>query len=184
MYTIKILYISVKDKIPICKPELNSTKIARMELPVLDKFCFIFNLKTGCIIMGTVNSILTFLMAVILIAFAVDIKQMSDSKKDDIDGMSTVVYTIVVLIVILLLIKFLSHSVFVWAVYKERAGVIKKYCIFWIVFLVLFIIGFLKTMVHMSAGHVIAQILFLAENFYYIIVIRSYLMSINEDGVL
>lgn len=57
-------------------------------------------------------------MAVILIAFAVDIKQMSDSKKDDIDGMSTVVYTIVVLIVILLLIKFLSHSVFVWAVYK------------------------------------------------------------------
>ncbi|CAH2090106.1 unnamed protein product [Euphydryas editha] len=155
-----------------------------MELPVLDKFCFIFDLRTGCMIMGIVNSILTFILAMILIAFAVDIKEISDSKKDDFDGMSTVVYTIVVLIVVLLLIKFLSHSVFVWAVYKERAGIIKKYCIFWIVFLVLFIIGFLKTLFHMSAGYVISQILFLAENCYYIIVIRSYLISINEDGVL
>lgn len=39
----------------------------------------------------------------------------------------------------------------------------KKYCIFWIIFLVLFIIGFLKTLFHMDAGHVIAQILFLGK---------------------
>lgn len=40
----------------------------------------------------------------------------------------------------------------------------KKYCIFWVVFLVLFIIGFLKSLFHMDAGHVIAQILFLGEH--------------------
>lgn len=39
----------------------------------------------------------------------------------------------------------------------------KKYCIFWVVFLVLFVIGFLKALFHMAAGHVIAQILFLGE---------------------
>ncbi|CAH0726765.1 unnamed protein product, partial [Brenthis ino] len=155
-----------------------------MELPVLDKFCFIFDLRTGCIIMGIINSILTFVLAVILITFAVDIKDAAESKKDDMDGMSSVVYTIVILIVVLLFLKFLLDLIFVWAVYKERSGIIKKYCIFWIVFLVLFIIGFLKTLFHMGAGHVIAQILFLAENFYYIVVIRSYLISINEDGVL
>ncbi|XP_026500013.1 uncharacterized protein LOC113403638 [Vanessa tameamea] len=155
-----------------------------MELPVLDKFCFIFDLRTGCIVMGIINSILTFLLALILIAFAVDIKSAAELKKDDMDGMSSVLYTIVVLLVVLLFLKFLLHFIFVWAVYKERCSIMKKYCIFWIVFLVLYIIGFLKSLFHMGAGHVIAQILFLAENFYYIVVIRSYLISINEDGVL
>ncbi|XP_038212756.1 uncharacterized protein LOC119832982 [Zerene cesonia] len=159
--------------------------MARMELPVLDKFCFIFHLKTGCIAMGIINSIITFVLAVILITFAVDIKDASESKKDEIDtGMSSVVYTIVVLLVVLLFVKFLLDLIFVYAVHKEKCGIIKKYCIFWIVFVVLFIISFLKTLFHMGAGHVIAQLLFLAENFYFIVVIRSYLLSINEDGVL
>ncbi|CAK1542917.1 unnamed protein product [Leptosia nina] len=159
--------------------------MARMELPVLDKFCFIFHLKTGCIAMGIINSILTFVLAVILITFAVDIKDAADSKRDDFDsGMSSVVYTIAVLLVVLLFVKFLLDLVFVYAVHKEKSGIIKKYCIFWIVFLVLFIISFLKTLFHMGAGHVISQLFFLAENFYFIIVIRSYLLSINEDGVL
>ncbi|XP_049700659.1 uncharacterized protein LOC126055456 isoform X1 [Helicoverpa armigera] len=159
--------------------------MARMELPVLDKFCFIFDLRTGCIVMGIINSILTFILAVLLITFAVDIRDASEMKRDDIDsGMSSVVYTIVVLLVVLLFVKFLLDLVFAYAVYKEKCGIMKKYCIFWIIFLVLFIIGFLKTLFHMDAGYVIAQILFLAENFYYIVVIRSYLISINEDGVL
>ncbi|KAL4715808.1 hypothetical protein ACJJTC_006387 [Scirpophaga incertulas] len=155
-----------------------------MELPVLDKFCFIFDLKTGCISMGVINSVLTFTLAIILITFAVDIKEAETQLKRDDDAMSSVVYTIVVLLVVLLFVKFVLDLVFVYAVYKEKCGIMKKYCIFWIVFLVLFIIGFLKSLFHMGAGHVIAQILFLAENFYYIIVIRSYLISINEDGVL
>ncbi|XP_049875263.1 uncharacterized protein LOC126373244 [Pectinophora gossypiella] len=158
-----------------------------MELPVLDRFCFVFNLRTGCIVMGILNSILTFLLAVLLISYAVDVKDAADSIKlrEDVEGaMSSVVYTIVVLLVVLLFVKFLLDMIFVYAVYKEKCGIMKNYCIFWIVFLVLFIIGFLKTLFHMDAGHVIAQILFLAENFYYIVVIRSYLISINEDGVL
>ncbi|KAL0878733.1 hypothetical protein ABMA27_003782 [Loxostege sticticalis] len=161
--------------------------MARMELPVLDKFCFIFDLKTGCICMGILNSILTFTLAIILITFAVDIKDASEAALRRDDGevtMSSVVYTIVVLLVVLLFVKFVLDLVFVYAVYKEKCGLMKKYCIFWIVFLVLFIIGFLKSLFHMDAGNVIAQILFLAENFYYIVVIRSYLISINEDGVL
>ncbi|CAH2041699.1 unnamed protein product, partial [Iphiclides podalirius] len=161
--------------------------MARMELPVLDKFCFVFHLRTGGITMGILNSIVTFLLAVLLITFAVDIKDASEAMQRREDGeaaMSSVVYTIVVLVVILLFIKFLLDLVFVYAVYREKCGIMKKYCIFWIVFLMLFIIGFLKTLFHMTAGHVIAQILFLAENLYFIIVIRSYLISINEDGVL
>ncbi|XP_050663739.1 uncharacterized protein LOC126964585 [Leptidea sinapis] len=158
--------------------------MARMELPILDKFCFIFHLKTGCVVMGIVNSILTFVLAVILITFAVDIKSASEKREDIDSGMSSVMYTIVILLVVLLFVKFLLELVFIYAVYKEKCGIIKKYCIFWIVFLVLFIISFLKTLFHMGAGHVIAQILFLAENFYFIVVIRSYLLSINEDGVL
>ncbi|XP_012547533.1 uncharacterized protein LOC105841969 [Bombyx mori] len=161
--------------------------MARMELPVLDKFCFVFNLRGGCITMGIINSILTFVLAVILITFAVDIKSATEAqlRRDDADAaMSSVVYTIVILLVVLLFVKFFFDLVFVYAVYKEKCGIMKKYCIFWIIFLVLFIIGFLKSLFHMGAGHVIAQILFLAENFYYIVVIRSYLISINEDGVL
>ncbi|VVC93407.1 unnamed protein product, partial [Leptidea sinapis] len=123
---------------------------ARMELPILDKFCFIFHLKTGCVVMGI---ILTFVLAVILITFAVDIKSASEKREDIDSGMSSVMYTIVILLVVLLFVKFLLELVFIYAVYKEKCGIIKKYCIFWIVFLVLFIISFLKTLFHMGAGH-------------------------------
>ncbi|XP_060804331.1 uncharacterized protein LOC106136288 [Amyelois transitella] len=201
---------------------------ARMDnIPVLDKFCFIFHLKTGCIAMGIANSvklvryyeseeilrnscrltyvidvtfyidqyllfvskfqIITFTLAIILVTLAVDIKEVTEAqqKREDTDAtMSSVVYTIVVLLCVLLFIKFVLDMVFVYAVYKEKSKIIRKYCIFWLVFVILFIIGFLKSLFHMDAGHVIAQILFLAENFYYIVVIRSYLLSINEDGVL
>lgn len=30
-----------------------------MELPVLDKFCFIFDLRTGCLAMGAINAVST-----------------------------------------------------------------------------------------------------------------------------
>ncbi|KAG6455927.1 uncharacterized protein LOC119188981 [Manduca sexta] len=157
-----------------------------MELPVLDKFCFVFDLKTGCIAMGIINSLLTFILAVIMITFAVDLKTLEKQlKRDEVDTtMTSVVYAIVVLLVVLLFVKFLLDLVFVYAVHKEKCGIIKKYCIFWIIFVVLFIIGFLKILFYMDAGHVISHILFLAENFYYIVVIRSYLISVNEDGVL
>ncbi|CAG9788275.1 unnamed protein product [Diatraea saccharalis] len=91
-----------------------------MELPVLDKFCFIFDLKTGCITMGILNSILTFTLAIILITFAVDIREATELqvKRDDEVTMSSVVYTIVVLLVVLLFIKFVLDLVFVYAVYK------------------------------------------------------------------
>lgn len=57
----------------------------------------------------------------ILITFAVDIKDLSEAQKsrDDVDAsMSSVVYTIVVLLVVLLLAKFLSDLIFVYAVFK------------------------------------------------------------------
>lgn len=60
--------------------------------------------------------LLTFLLAVIMITFAVDIKDAADSK--DGEPMSSVVYTIVVLIVVLLFLKFLLDFIFVYAVYK------------------------------------------------------------------
>ncbi|CAH4031681.1 uncharacterized protein LOC123712037 [Pieris brassicae] len=157
--------------------------MARMELPVVEKFCFIFQLKTGCMAIGVISSLVTFVQAVILITFAVDINEASDTKGDEKDNMSSVVYTIVILLLILLFIKFLLDLIFVYAVYKEKSSIIKKYYIFWIVFLVLFIISFLKTLFHMGAGHVITQLFFLAANFYFLVIIRSYCLSINEDGV-
>ncbi|XP_075976992.1 uncharacterized protein LOC142977142 [Anticarsia gemmatalis] len=161
--------------------------MARMELPVLDKFCFIFDLRAGCMAMGVINSILAFILAIMLITFASEMKELSEAQKsrDDSDAnMSSVVYTIVVLLVVLLFVKCLSDLVVVYGVYKEKVSFIKKYSIFWMIFLVLFIVGFLKALFHLDAGYVIAQILFMGENLYYMMVIRSYLISINEDGVL
>ncbi|CAF4857365.1 unnamed protein product [Pieris macdunnoughi] len=151
-----------------------------MEFPVVEKFCFIFPLKTGCMAIGVISSLVTFIQAVILIAFAVDIKEASESKQDEDDSMSSVV---VILLVILLFIKFLLDLLFVYAVHKEKTNIIKKYYIFWIVFLVLFIISFLNSLFHMNAGHVIEQLFFLAANFYFLVIIRSYCLSIDEaDG--
>ncbi|XP_045537017.1 uncharacterized protein LOC106715571 [Papilio machaon] len=158
---------------------------AKMELPVVEKFCFIINLRAGCITMGIINCMVTLFLAVLLITHVVEMKELEQLRRDDSDAaMSSVVFTIIILLAVLLIIKFLVDIVFIYAAYKEKCGMMKKYCIFWIVFLVLFIIAFLKTLFQLSAGYVIAQILFLAENLYCLIVFRSYLLSINEDGVL
>ncbi|GBP74394.1 hypothetical protein EVAR_80148_1 [Eumeta japonica] len=141
-------------------------KKARMELPVLDKFCFVFDLRKGCITMGIVNAILTFTSAVIMISFAVDIKEISEAtaaRRGDEMDITSLVYTICVLMAVLLSIKFVLDMVFVYAVYKERSNLMKKYCIFWMIFLVLYVIGFLKTLFHMSAGQVISHILVLGS---------------------
>lgn len=57
-----------------------------------------------------------------------------------------------------------KYLIIICATFQEKCGIIKKYCIFWIIFLVLHIIGFLKTLFHMDAGHVIAQILFIGKS--------------------
>lgn len=67
------------------------------------------------------SKILTFTLAIILITFAVDIKDATEQqlKRDDGEAtMTSVVYTIVVLIVVLLFVKFVLDLVFVYAVYK------------------------------------------------------------------
>ncbi|CAG9123032.1 unnamed protein product [Plutella xylostella] len=159
-----------------------------MELPVLDKFCYVFDLKTGCIIIGVINAVMTLIHAILLTSVAVDMDSSAAVARrlgeGDEGSMSTLVYTMVVLMALLLFLKFLADVVFVYSVYREKTSMIKKYCIFWMVFLVLFIIGFLKTLFHMEASHVIAQLVYLAVNFYFIVTIRSYLLSINEAGVL
>lgn len=68
--------------------------------------------------------------------------------------------------------------------FQEKCGIMKNYCIFWIVFMVLFIIGFLKTLFHMSAGYVIAEILFLGKFTQLLIhALNQPLLSIHGKGI-
>ncbi|KPJ10650.1 Alkaline phosphatase, tissue-nonspecific isozyme [Papilio machaon] len=109
----------------------------------------------------------TLFLAVLLITHVVEMKELEQLRRDDSDAaMSSVVFTIIILLAVLLIIKFLVDIVFIYAAYKEKCGMMKKYCIFWIVFLVLFIIAFLKTLFQLSAGYVIAQILFLDQKYW------------------
>lgn len=69
----------------------------------------------------TLFQIITFVLAVILITFSLDIKDAMETqmKRDDAEtNMSSVMYTIVVMLVGLLFCKFFMDLVFVYAVYK------------------------------------------------------------------
>ncbi|XP_063828472.1 uncharacterized protein LOC135077863 [Ostrinia nubilalis] len=154
-----------------------------MGLPQLNSCCFFFDLKTGTIICGVINSILSFIMLVALIVTAAifgSLQSNEEIKNDpDAEAYMTGLYVISIILVLMYLVKFLSDLVFVYGVLRENAGVIKAYLIVWLVFFLLSTFLFFLHIADFHAATIVTEIIYTGLNLYALLLANSFYKQLN-----
>ncbi|PZC82204.1 uncharacterized protein LOC126055395 [Helicoverpa armigera] len=155
-----------------------------MGLPQLTTCCFVFDLKTGCIIMGSINAVLSFTMLTLMIVLAAEVGaiDLEVQYAGDIEmqaGM-TGLYAMTIILVIMFLVKFLIDIAFVYGVSTERQGIIKAYMIMWIVFFILSMFIFFLNSPNISVGTIFTELIYIAHNVYTILLCNSFYKQLNS----
>ncbi|KAG6455917.1 lysosomal-associated transmembrane protein 4A-like [Manduca sexta] len=154
-----------------------------MGLPRLERCCFVFELKTGNIIIGCINGVLTFVMLVIMIVEAsmLGVLQNQATGLDPEEQAAlTGLYVMSIILVLMFLAKFLFDVMFVYGVVTERAGVIKAYFITWTVFFLLSMFIFFLNCPKYSAGTVCTELVYIGLNVYSILLGYSFYKQLNN----
>ncbi|CAH0726761.1 unnamed protein product, partial [Brenthis ino] len=91
-----------------------------MGLPQLESCCFFFDLKTGNIVMGCLNALLSFILFVIMIVLASTIepiKYEAEQERDlNAEAALTGLYVMSIILVLMFFVKFIFDMVFVYGV--------------------------------------------------------------------
>ncbi|KAM3958802.1 uncharacterized protein ACR2FA_007208 [Aphomia sociella] len=160
-----------------------------MGLPQLETCCFVFDLKTGNLIMGGLNAFFSFVVLVIMIVAAVTVGAIESAEQtgtmetmDQIDRNAelTGAYALCIILVLMFLIKFGLDLVFIYGVITERASIIKTYCIVWIVFILLSMFVFFMNFAHFNTGTVCTQLFYFGFNVYTILLSHSFYKQLNS----
>ncbi|KAF9420139.1 hypothetical protein HW555_003552 [Spodoptera exigua] len=154
-----------------------------MGLPQLQTCCFIFDLKTGCIIMGSINAVLSFTLLSLMIVLAAEVGAIDAEViyAGDVEMQAgiTGLYAMSIILVFMFLIKFLFDVVFVYGVSTERPIIIKAYMIMWIVFFLLSMFIFFLNVSNISVGTICTELVYIAHNVYTILLCHSFYKQLN-----
>ncbi|XP_034832813.1 uncharacterized protein [Maniola hyperantus] len=155
-----------------------------MGLPQLDTCCFVLDLKTGNIIMGCLNALLSFVMFVIMVVVACTVEPIKDLAVEERDlnaeAAFTGLYAMSIILCLMFLAKFSFDVFFVYGVLVERAGVIRAYFIMWVVFFILSMFTFFLNAPHYTAGHICMEVLYIGLNIYAILISHSFYKQLNS----
>ncbi|KAG7302420.1 hypothetical protein JYU34_013954 [Plutella xylostella] len=151
-----------------------------MGLPVLETCCFVFDLKTGNIIMGGLNAALSFTLVVSLIVEAASVGAAADAVLGPEEAAALAgLYAMSVILVFMFLAKLCADVIFIYGVVAERAGIIKAYCIMWIVFFLLAMFTFFINITSYTAWTITVALFNILFNVYAILLSRSYYKQLN-----
>ncbi|CAH0726756.1 unnamed protein product, partial [Brenthis ino] len=154
-----------------------------MGLPQLESCCFFFDLKTGNIVMGCLNALLSFILFVIMIVLASTIepiKYEAEQERDlNAEAALTGLYVMSIILVLMFFVKFVFDMVFVYGVVAERAGIIRSYFIMWVVFTLLSMFTFFLNAPHYGAGAIVMELFYIGLNIYAILLSHSYYKLLN-----
>ncbi|CAH2207943.1 jg16557, partial [Pararge aegeria aegeria] len=138
-----------------------------MGLPQIETCCFVLDLKTGNIVMGSINALLSFVMFIIMVVVACTLepfKELAADEKDfDAEAAFTGLYAMSIILCLMFLAKFFFDVFFVYGVLTERAGIIRGYFIMWVVFFLLSMFTFFLNAPHFSAGHICMEVFYIGE---------------------
>ncbi|KAJ8719391.1 hypothetical protein PYW08_011566 [Mythimna loreyi] len=155
-----------------------------MGLPQLTTCCFVFDLKTGCIIMGSINAVLSFTLLSLMIVLAAEVgaidAQVKYAGDVELQAGVTGLYAMSIILVFMFLFKFLFDVVFVYGVSTERQAIIKAYMIMWIVFFILSMFIFFLNIPDMSGGTIFTEIIYIGHNIYTILLSHSFYKQLNS----
>ncbi|XP_049875243.1 uncharacterized protein LOC126373228 [Pectinophora gossypiella] len=156
-----------------------------MGLPQLQTCCFVLDLKTGNIVLGCINALLSFIMFVVMIVVAVTVSSAEDSgvmNELDVEQQAelTGMYAMSVILVFMFMAKFCFDVFFVYGVVKERAGIIRAYFIMWIVFFLLSVTTFFLNVISYGMGTIFTEVFYIGLNIYAILLSHSFYKLLNE----
>ncbi|KAJ8719388.1 hypothetical protein PYW08_011563 [Mythimna loreyi] len=157
-----------------------------------NKCCFCIDLRSGCLIIGYLNligNIIMVLLSIVTLATSAVAKSLineNEELKDSREGLQvmTTVLIAVVAIMLVFFILFLAFTiVLLVGLHKHKRGHIKAYLIYALIFIILSVImffaGFAGTQ---SAGEIIKQIFIILLNIYFLLVIRSYYLKMDDPS--
>ncbi|XP_022112882.2 uncharacterized protein LOC110991722 isoform X1 [Pieris rapae] len=154
-----------------------------MGLPRLYTCCFIFDLKTGNIIMGSLSAFGSFAMFVAMIVEACTLepyKEMAAEEEDyNAEAEITGLYAMSIILVLMFLFKLCTDIVFIYGVIMEKATIIRAYFVMWIVFFLLSMFTFFLNSPHYNAGTICIEVFYISLNVYAILLCNSFYKELN-----
>ncbi|XP_075977115.1 uncharacterized protein LOC142977230 [Anticarsia gemmatalis] len=155
-----------------------------MGLPQLTRCCFIFDLKTGCIIMGSINALLSFTLLCVMIVFTAEVGAVDPEVQfpGDIEKQAAItgLYAMCIILILMFLMKFIFDVVFIWGVSTERQTIIKAYMIMWIVFFLLSMFIFFLNSPEFTGGTICTEVFYILHNIYMILLSNSFYKQLNS----
>ncbi|XP_068631397.1 uncharacterized protein [Battus philenor] len=159
-----------------------------MGLPQLETCCFVFDLKTGNIIMGCLNAVMSFIITIIMTVVAASLPPLQEKafeEKDlEAEAATTGLYVMSIILVLMFLAKFCFDVVFVYGVVVERAGIVRAYFFMWAVFFFLSMFTFFLNAPHYDAGTICVEVFYIGLNIYAILLSNSFYKQLNTREVV
>ncbi|CAH2041678.1 unnamed protein product, partial [Iphiclides podalirius] len=159
-----------------------------MGLPHLETCCFVFDLKTGNIIMGSLNAVMSFTITIIMTVTAATLEPLQEAAFEERDlnkeAAMTGLYVMSIILALMFLVKFCFDVVFVYGVVTERASVVRAYFFMWSVFFFLSLFTFFLNAPHYDAGTITVEVFYICLNVYAILLSNSFYKQLNNREVV
>ncbi|KAJ8720011.1 hypothetical protein PYW07_012054 [Mythimna separata] len=157
-----------------------------------NKCCFCIDLRSGCLIIGYLNligNIILILLSIIAMAttgvanaIINDNEEFKDAR-ESMHVMATVIFAILVIMLIFYLLFLAFTIVLLVGLHQHKRGHIKAYLIYALIFIVLSIIMFFASFGGtITAGEIIRQLVLILLNIYFVLVIRSYYLKMDDPS--
>ncbi|XP_053608751.1 uncharacterized protein LOC128674290 [Plodia interpunctella] len=150
-----------------------------MGLPEVETCCFVFDLKTGNMIMGGVNALGSFILTVIMIVMSAITGQKEKTGNIDIDAPVTGLYVMCILLSLMFLVRFVFDMIFIYGIITEKAPIIKTYFAVWVVIFITSSSIFFLNVEDFNVFIISTELLYLGASVYTIILGRSFYKQLN-----
>lgn len=151
---------------------------------IFDKCCLCIDLKTGCFIIGYLNLIANIIL-IIFTGLSLGAGIAIASEDEEKYHRAGVIITAISGLLLLFLILFLAFAiVLLVGLHQDKAGHVKAYLIYSVVFTILYVIYAIINIAggNANATQIVQQIISLLLNIYFLLVIRSHYYRMKDPS--
>lgn len=160
-------------------------KSIKMALEV-NKCCFCVELKTGSLIIGYLGLVWNIILTLMVILGIVAAGAITSQARDDNDAktIGTAMLVVMAIVAVFVVLNLIFSIVLLVGLHQNKRGHVKAYLIYTGIFIVLGIIFFITSIAQGSAaGEIIKYLINLALSVYFLIVIRSYWLKMDDASM-
>lgn len=158
-----------------------------------NKCCFCIDLRTGCLIIGYLNLIANLVVMLVLslglvatgaiASGALNDKDLPSETNENIKTVGAFMLGIFVVTMVFLILFLAFTIVLLVGLHQYKRGHVKAYLIFSVIFVVLSVIMFFVSFGGaVTAGVIVRQLFTILLNIYFLLVIRSYYLKMDNPA--